>query len=114
MDIKTTNQGLSFPRERDRNACTLRLERISRDLLQLRYKLSSYTCEPRTYNLYERIEDLRIRLENLRSANLEILTSLKEHRQTIEDNVERVKEQYREFRELEKGIADYMNLAKSC
>ena len=107
------NRDVSSPNNRDNNACTLRLERIGRDLIQLRHKLSSYTCEPRTYNLYEQIEDLRIRLENLRSANLEIRISLREDRRTIEDYVEMVKEQNREFRELENGITDYMNLAKN-
>lgn len=98
----------------DNNACMLRMERNHRDLAQLSKKLNSYICEPRTYSLFERIEILRNRLERLKDSNSEIMTSLKGHKKSLGNQVERIKQQFLEFRELEKSVAEYMAGARNC
>ncbi len=98
----------------DSNACLLRMERNHRDLAQLSKKLNSYICEPRTYTLFERIEILRNRLERLKDNNSEIMASLKGHKKNLGNQVERIKQQFMEFRELEKCVAEYMAGARNC
>jgi chromosome segregation ATPase len=98
----------------EQNGLVLRLERNQREVGQLKNKLNSYVCEPKTYSFYERIENLKNRLENLSSANNEILRTLKERRKSVEDYVESVRKQLNEFHELQQGVADYVRGVRSC
>ncbi|MCJ7466118.1 MAG: hypothetical protein MUO53_05420 [Maribacter sp.] len=61
------------------------------EVRQLKNKLNSYVCEPKTYSLYERIESLKHRLENLSNANSEMLRTLKEKRKSVEEYVDSVR-----------------------
>ena len=94
-------------KETDKNALLLRLERNQKDLMQLRTKLSSYRCEPKTYSLFERIETLRRSMDTLSDANSEIIQALKEHKRTVGDYVDRAKNQLSEFKRLNAGVEDY-------
>lgn len=112
--MKTTNPDLPFARETDSNSCILRLERNNQDLFQLRNKLNSYLCEPKTYTLFERVEALRIRLENLMRTNWEIRVSIRKHNHMVTNQVQQVKQQLSEFRELEQSVSEYMMGARNC
>ena len=91
----------------------LRLQRANKDLLQLSNTLNSYTCEPCTQTLYEQIQSLRRRMEELRSSNHEVLTSVEKKKSSFEDIAVRVKKQLRDFSELQKGVFDYTRMVKS-
>lgn len=91
----------------------LRLQRTNKSLAQLSNKLNSYTCEPCTYSLYEQVQSLKERMENLRSSNNEIISSVKMHKQTFDDITDLVKQQIRDFNELRKGVFDYTRMVKS-
>ena len=93
---------------REKSILIIRLERNQREVGQLKNKLSSYICEPRTYSLFERIESLRNRLEKLSSTNKEIILALKGKKKSVEMYVERVGLLLMEFHDLEKGVADYL------
>ncbi len=112
----TTPQQSSRPatKEVEKNTMVLKLERHQENLLQLRLKLNSYTCEPKTYTLFERIEFLKTRLENLRTENAYMIASIKERRRNIEDYVERIKKQFVEFHMLQQGVEDYIRGARNC
>jgi len=97
----------------EKSNLVLRLERNQREVRQLRNKLSSYVCEPRTYNLFERIETLKTGLDRLSNSNLEIIQALKERKKSVEDYVENVKQQFSEFHELQQGVHDYVQGVRS-
>lgn len=104
-----TTQNLANPtRESDKNALVLRLERTEKDLMQLRIKLNSYRCEPRTYSLFERIETLKRGMDSLSKANREIICALQEHKKTVDDYIERSKQQFAEFQRLHAGVEEYL------
>ena len=100
-------------KEANRNSCILRLERNNKDLVQLNSKLSSYMLEPRTYSLFQQIENLRSRMEYLKNTNQEILSILKEPRKSFTDMLDSIKQQLREFTELQQGIDEYIHIARS-
>lgn len=91
----------------------IRLQRTNNGLTQLSNKLNSYTCEPCTYGLYEQVRSLKERMEKLRNSNNEIISSVKQHKQTFDDISDVVKQQVRDFNELRKGVFDYTRLVKS-
>lgn len=94
-------------RESEKNALLLRLERNQKDLSQLRNKLSSYRFEPRTYTLFERMENLRRSMDSLSYTNSEIIRALKGHRKTVGDYVERAKHQFSEFKRIHDSVEEY-------
>lgn len=94
--------------EVEKSALVMRLERNQKDLLQLKSKLNSYTCEPRTYLLHERIEKLRQGLENLRTKNSEVMVALIGSKETVEGFVERTTKLLTEFNQLQQGIEEYV------
>ncbi|MUH36211.1 hypothetical protein D9O36_10190 [Zobellia amurskyensis] len=99
--------------ENDKNAIVVRLERNQKDLVQLRTKLNSYRCEPKTYSLYERIESLRSKMDSLSHSNSEIITSLKDTRKSVTTHLERAKRQLTEFRRLNDGVSEYLDICTS-
>ena len=101
------------PIEVKSNALVTHLERNLKDVHQLRTKLNSYSCEPQTYSLFERIESLKIGLETLGRKDQEIIVALKERKKSAKEYVERVKQQYSEFNKLQQGVEEYMGLTSN-
>ncbi len=97
----------------EKSKLVLRLERNQREMGQLKTKLSSYICEPRTYNLFERCETLKKGLEHLSNSNREMIENLKERKKSVEDYMENVKQQLSEFQELQEGVHDYVRGIRS-
>ncbi len=104
----------STQQEVDENTLILKLERHQRALQQLQNKLNSYICEPKTYSLYERMEVLKWELEKLRSDNATIIANVKSHTRTMNNYVERIKNQFLEFNSMQKGVEDYIEGARNC
>lgn len=70
--------------------------------------------EPRTYGLFQQIEYLRNRMEYLKNTNQEILYALRgEPKRSFADLMDSIKQQFREFYELQQGIDEYINVARS-
>lgn len=92
----------------EKSNLVLRLERNQREVGQLKSKLNSYVCEPRTYKLFERVETLKTGLDRLSNSNREIIQALKERKKSVEDYMENVKQQISEFHELQRGVHDYV------
>lgn len=106
--METTQNLLTPTRESDKNALVLRLERNEKDLIQLRTTLNSYRCEPRTFSFFERIETLKSGMDSLSKTNKEIISALREHKKTVDDYVERSKQQFLEFQRLHDGVEEYL------
>ncbi len=100
-------------RTAEKNTLVLRLERNQREVGQLKNKLNSYICEPKTYGLFERIESLRNALESLNKSNSEMIQALKGKKKSVEEYVDRVKLQLKEFHELQQGVADYVRWVRN-
>ncbi len=98
----------------DENTLVLKLERRQKDLQELQKKLDSYICAPKTYSLFERMEVLKWELEKLRSDNANIIANVKDHTRTMTDYVDRIKNQFREFNTMQKGVEDYIQGARNC
>ena len=92
----------------EKSNLVLRLERNQREVGQLKSKLNSYICEPRTYSLFERMETLKTGLERLSNTNREIIQALKERKKSVADYMENVRQQFTEFHELQQGVHDYV------
>jgi len=105
--METTQNRKTATRHSDKNALVLRLERNQKDLVQLRTKLNSYRCEPRTYSLFERVETLKNSMDSLSKTNGEIINALREHKKTVDDYVERAKQQFSDFQRLNAGVEEY-------
>ncbi|MGB5553763.1 MAG: hypothetical protein WBM83_03825 [Flavobacteriaceae bacterium] len=97
----------------EKSNLVLRLERNQREARQLKNKLSSYLCEPRTYNLFERSETLKSGLERLSDTNDEIIQALREKKKSVEEYMESVKQQFTMFHELQQGVQDYVQGMRS-
>ncbi|MGB5434824.1 MAG: hypothetical protein WBM98_02955 [Maribacter sp.] len=96
------------PSESDNELLVTRLKRNLKDVYQLRHKLDSYRCEPRTYLLFERIESLKKGLETLECEDLEIISELKEHEKSDKEYAEKIIHQYSEFNDLQQGVKEYI------
>lgn len=101
------------PFELKNNTLVTHLERNLKDVHQLRSKLNSYSCEPQTYGLFERIESLKIGLETLIRKDQEIITALKERKKSAKEYIDSVKQQYSEFNKLQQGVEEYMGLTSN-
>ena len=102
------------PSSLDKSALVMRLERNQNDLRQLRSALNSYTCEPRTQSLFERLESLRHALEDLTATNSEIIQALKAPKKSIGNSLERAMQQFTEFSILQKGVEEYVTGTRNC
>lgn len=91
----------------------VKLERYTKNLEQLNSKLNSYTCEPKTKDLFERKNILKIQVERLKRTNQEIIFSIKEKKEGIENQLERIKAQFDAFRSLESELQEYYTVAHS-
>ncbi len=100
-------------RFKDQSALVLRLERNEKYVRQLRDKLNSYVCEPNTYSLFERLQTLKNGLDSFSRNNHEIIAAIRDHRKTVEDYVDKVKQQFSEFNELRKDVDEYVDVARN-
>jgi hypothetical protein len=102
----------SVPTISGKSIALLQLERNNKRLLSLEEKLKSYVCEPKTRSLYERMESLKQNLTILKSANLEIIKTLKDRTPFFEDTRERIKQQLETYKTFELKVLEYIGMAK--
>lgn len=93
--------------ESEKNAIVVRLERNQNDLLQLRCKLNSYRCEPKTYSLFETMDMLRRGLDSLSKANRDMIRGLRQHKKMMGDYIDRAEQQFMEFQRLHERVEKY-------
>ncbi len=89
-----------------------RLERNNLELKVFSETLNSYTCEPKTYLLFERLQGIRNRIQRTLRSNQEYIAILKEQRTFFDGQLDGFKQRLHEFRELEQAILDYIGRAR--
>lgn len=89
-----------------------RLERNNLELKVFSETLNSYTCEPKTYVLFERLQGLRNRIKRTLSSNQEYIDMLKEQRDFFDTQLDGFKQRLQDFRDLEQNILDYIGRAR--
>lgn len=92
-----------------RSTSILRLERNNRDLVQLNKMLSCYRCEPKTYERFEELSELKMRIHDLRKSNLEIISAIQNGTQYQRVGLGRIRRQLLEFNELQRRVEAYRN-----
>ncbi len=90
------------------------LERNNQDLLQLKTQLSCYTCEPKTYTMFEQYTTLKERLDYLFAYNLDVIAALQRGRKMVKNNLEIIAQQIKEFNELKRGVMTYRSNVRSA
>ncbi len=108
--MKTKTAPPKFPR--NRTSTILRLERINEDLSSLKNNLRSYTCEPKTPVLFEQREDIRSKLEGMRTSNQELINAIQGHKRTLDDRLESLPGRLKQFQELKRNVSEYIGRAK--
>ncbi|MCK0146075.1 hypothetical protein MWU78_10500 [Arenibacter sp. F26102] len=86
----------------------VRLERNNQTLLILRNELDSYVYEPRTPELFERIEYLKDQIEITRIKNSKIIGFLMHHKHVVWDYLDYIKYAISKFYDLKGRIEAYM------
>lgn len=88
------------------------LERQQSYLLSLKNQLSSYHCVPKTKKLYEQMELLRFRLQELSEENERLIFSINTSDQASKDSIASSNQQFKKVIELEHAILEYIGKAK--
>ncbi|WP_298475968.1 hypothetical protein [uncultured Maribacter sp.] len=99
-------------RDLDISKFLVKIEHSYIHIIQLKGRLCSYTYEPRTSDLHEKLEELKLRIELLCISHLNLMTKLKTPVNFIEVPKQQVEEQIREALLIEKAISAYMIMAK--
>jgi hypothetical protein len=111
METKFANRSASF--DRNTQNCIVLLERNNQDLLQLKNQLRCYTCEPKTYSMYEQFTLLKERLDTSFAYNLDLISAIQRGKKIVENHFEIVAAQIRTFNELKRGVMAYRSHLKN-
>lgn len=111
MILEKTPQGFKKENLEVTNA-RMRLERSYSNILHLKNRLNSYSCEPRTYSLFEQLEDLKLKIELLSIAHLKLMNTLKKPVHFIDLKKQQVKENINSVNLMEQAVSEYIELAK--
>ncbi len=112
-DMKESKINVAQPKDfLDKRNYLIKLERYSKELDQLDVKLNSYTCEPKTEDLFERKSLLKQQMHRLKKTNQEIIYSVKERKDLLENQVDRIKIQLQEFITLQSEFHAYYSRAQ--
>jgi hypothetical protein len=89
-----------------------RLERNQKDIAQLIAKLCCYISEPRTYEQFRQLTDLKDRAKELRQANANIVGSLHNELNTMERCSRLLEKHLQNFELFSKEVLDYTGATK--
>ncbi|WP_298486136.1 hypothetical protein [uncultured Maribacter sp.] len=92
--------------------CLIKMERSYRDVMLLKNSLCSYSCEPQTYKLFEKFEDLKLNLELLRMAHLKLIDTLRLSVNFVELKLQQVNDIVNKTISLKEEVYNYISLVK--
>ncbi|MEM6542342.1 MAG: hypothetical protein AAF634_14360 [Bacteroidota bacterium] len=99
---------------KDFDQLVIHLERNHTCVLRLTHKLASYKYEPRNYECFIQLRDLRSGLQVLAEDQMQLFDSI-QHRDTSLENARKdINRILRRFRELESVMTAYILEAKNC
>ena len=109
----TTTDSLSrSARHASSNNAVMRLERINKNLLSLRAKLSSYMCEPKTLLLYQKLESIKQHLDHMQSNNKELIRRIQSKAVVADEGKTLAKQHFDLYKKLELKVLEYIGMAK--
>lgn len=85
-----------------------RLERNHRCVLRLAKNLNSYKYEPKNYECFARLRELKADFSNLADKQMALFDQIQHHSLTFEDATEKVEDSIKQYHELEKEMAEYL------
>jgi len=77
MQLLSDSTSLNTTMAPSRNMLLQRLDRNQKDIAQCYAKLSSYICEPRTYDQFTQLSELKEMARELRDGNVRIFYTLR-------------------------------------
>jgi hypothetical protein len=86
----------------------LRLERNHQCVLRLSKNLNSYTYEPKNYDCFTRLRELKTSFSDLASKQMELFDKIQHSALTFDVAQEAVEQSIKQYRALEKGMAKYL------
>lgn len=93
----------------DTSTFVLYLERNNKDVMQLDNMLRCYKCEPKTFERFEQVTELKERLQQLCKSNLKIISTLHQGKASKRIGWDRIREQLMKFNELQQLVEGYRN-----
>ena len=85
-----------------------RLERNHKCVLRLAKNLNSYKYEPKNYECFTKLRELKTSFSNLAEKQMELFDSIQHHLLTFEVAKNAVDLSIKRYHELEKGMAKYL------
>ena len=96
------------PQVSEKNILVLQLERNRKVVEQLRQKLNSYLCVPKTHLLFEQKEKLQTELDRFAHSTEELLATLKLNGIKVMNYMDDVAQRFEEFNLLHQEVEAYI------
>jgi len=101
--MTTTTKGI-----KDLDQLVVRLERNHKSVLRQIKKMNSYRYEPKDYECFIRLRDIRLNLKQLAESQMDLFDNLQRNRYDFDDATERVEELLLRFKESESELVRYL------
>lgn len=85
-----------------------RLERNHKCVLRLAKKLNSYTYEPKNYECFIKLRELKTGFSMLAQKQMVLFDQIQHNALQFKDASEKVENSIQQYHELEKGMAEYL------
>jgi len=93
---------------KDVNSSLVRIQRSYSELIKCKEKMTSYLCEPTTARLFEKREELQIKMKTLMQGHLDLLRQLENKKDSLNKELSEINDQLLAVKKLEEGINSYM------
>ncbi|MEM1259873.1 MAG: hypothetical protein AAGC45_04605 [Bacteroidota bacterium] len=100
--MTTTESKLNFER------LIFRLERNHRCVLRLAKNLNSYKYEPKNYECFARLSELKAAFSVLAKKQMALFDQIQHHSLPFGDATEKVEDSIKQYHGLEKKMAEYL------
>ena len=112
MQLFTDNTVSKLSNVSNGNMLFQRLDRNKKDIAQCYAKLSSYVCEPRTYEQYTWLSELKDSARKLRDANESIFSTLRKEGNTTVRDLRLFENHLQRFQSFSENVLVYIEKVK--
>ncbi|GMN05158.1 hypothetical protein MTsPCn5_05460 [Croceitalea sp. MTPC5] len=93
---------------KDLDQLVVRLERNHKCVLRLSKKMNSYIYEPRNYECFIRLRDLRVSLKELAKDHMQLFNELQHEDYDFKEAVKNVEGLLKRFKKFDRDLAQYV------
>jgi len=93
---------------KDLDQLVVRLERNHKCVLRLSQKMNSYIYEPKDYECFIKLRELRMGLKELANRQMELFDELQRNVYDFKEAVKNVEDLLKRFANLERDLASYL------